>query len=631
MLLSFCGVTESYAYKEHYMLSKDMTFEKLKPFVVTNQKWVDYPSYEDRAGWAKMMGEFQDDYIKAGEEYLDYEWIHIDATDYLIFERTGDRLAMQDKANSNNDALSSLFLAELAEGKGRFIDQLINGVYFYCEMTNWVMSAHVAFNSDRSLPDLRTPYIDLGAGYTGAMLAWIYYYLSPEFEKVIPTINHRLRYELQEKIMDVYIENDHFGWMAKGYGEKRQVNNWNPWCNVNSLMVFALLENDPDKLTEAVLRTMQSVDKYINYTKEDGACEEGPSYWKYAGGKLFDYLLLLNKLTDGKVSVFDHPMIKRIGEYIANSYVGDGWVINFGDADGKTDCYPEHIFSYGSYVGSDQMMSYAKLLDGVLNKNEAFINLDLFRVFESLAIKDEFDAYNKSYTPLPYVWYPQTEYCYMTNDNGFFFAGKGGHNNESHNHNDTGTFNLYMDSTPIIIDAGVGIYTRQTFSKDRYKIWTMQSKFHNLPTINGVQQGTGFNCKATGVNFNAKTMTFSLDIAESYPNSKVISWVRSSSLKANELKIVDRFEIDGATVPNQINFMCWGDIDISKSGVIEISVNGKNAELLYNSSTFDIELEKIVLNDKRLSKNWGSEIYHISLVSKKVCNKGSYSFVIRKK
>jgi len=36
---------------------------------------------------------------------------------------------------------------------------------------------------------------------------------------------------------------------------------------------------------------MHSVDQFINYYHDDGACEEGPSYWGHAGGKMFDYLL----------------------------------------------------------------------------------------------------------------------------------------------------------------------------------------------------------------------------------------------------------------------------------------------------------------------------------------------------
>ena len=89
------------------------------------------------------------------------------------------------------------------------------------------------------------------------------------------------------------------------------------------------------------------------------------------------------------------------------------------------------------------------------------------------------------------TWYPETEFCYMKNKNGMFVAAKGGFNNESHNHNDVGTFSLYVNTIPVIIDAGVGTYTKQTFGKDRYTIWTMQSNYHNLPMINGISQKFG--------------------------------------------------------------------------------------------------------------------------------------------
>lgn len=35
--------------------------------------------------------------------------------------------------DANRQALNALMLAELAEGKGRFIDQLLNGAYMSCE------------------------------------------------------------------------------------------------------------------------------------------------------------------------------------------------------------------------------------------------------------------------------------------------------------------------------------------------------------------------------------------------------------------------------------------------------------------------------------------------------------------
>ncbi|WP_259391711.1 heparinase II/III-family protein [Paenibacillus thiaminolyticus] len=74
---------------------------------------------------------------------------------------------------------------------------------------------------------------------------------------------------------------------------------------------------------------------------------------------------------------------------------------------------------------------------------------------------------------------------------GWFLAAKGGHNDESHNHNDIGSFIVYADQCPLWIDAGVGTYTAKTFSPERYSIWTMQSGYHNVPTVNGAEQAPG--------------------------------------------------------------------------------------------------------------------------------------------
>ena len=44
-------------------------------------------------------------------------------------------------------------------------------------------------------------------------------------------------------------------------------------------------------------------------------------------------------------------------------------------------------------------------------------------------------------------------------ERGFYVAAKGGHNAESHNHNDVGSFIVYADGYPALIDVGVEAYT----------------------------------------------------------------------------------------------------------------------------------------------------------------------------
>ena len=141
-----------------------------------DQAWVPYPSYNDRAGWDRMMGEYKKDIIAKGEKYLDYAWQVVEATDYIEFEKSGDRDIMQVPLNANISAIASLFAAELAEGKGRFVPMIANGVWHTCEMTSWALSAHLAPYSyaKRSLPVKGDNTLELTQGGISQMFSWIY-------------------------------------------------------------------------------------------------------------------------------------------------------------------------------------------------------------------------------------------------------------------------------------------------------------------------------------------------------------------------------------------------------------------------------------------------------------------------
>lgn len=628
ILLMF--TTTSFAYTERNLLQNSVTKEQLKEALIMNGEWVPYPAYTDREGWNSLLNdEDRQTLIRAGERMLDYRWQVIRATDYLEYERSGERNIMQNPYEANRKAINVLMMAELAEGKGRFIDQLINGVFFSCEMTSWVLSAHLPRQSTkRSMPDWREQIIDLGSGNYGSMLAWVYYFFHDTFDKADPVISLRLRHELQERILDPYMENDREWWMAFYWEPGEIINNWNPWCNSNVLQCYLLLEEDRDKLTDAVWRTMQSVDKFINFVKSDGACEEGTSYWGHAAGKMYDYLQILSDGTNGKVSLFNNPMIRRMGEYISRSYVGNGWVVNFADASAKGGGDAPLIYRYGRAVGSEEMMQFAAYL---LKGKRPTIPLgnDVFRTLQCVLLNKELEQTRPAHNVPACTWYPETEFCYLTNNSGWFLATKGGFNNESHNHNDAGTFSLYINNTPILIDAGVGTYTRQTFSSERYSIWTMQSNYHNLPIINGVPQRFGQEYKATNVVCKEKQRYFSADISTAYPEEAAVnSWIRSYKLENKRLVITDKFSLKETKAANQVNFLVWGDIDISKPGKVIIKVGKEHATLEYPSN-FKATLETIELPDIRLSNVWGKQIYRIVLVDTQKRLEGSYKFIIK--
>ena len=632
--------------------------------------WFPYPVYSDREGWEKMLGSNADYLIAAGERYLDFEWRIVPATSYLAYERTGERTIMQEPLSANRVALNALMLAELAEGKGRFVDQLVDGMWHLSNMPTWVLSAHLPRQkTGRSLPDPREQLIDLGSGGLAAQIAVAWHFFHETFDKIDPVISFVIEEAMKKQILDPYLNTAEYRpnwWLAFELKEGQVVNNWNPWCNADVILCFLLMERDPERLEHALRQSARSVDKFWEYVKSDGACEEGPAYWGHAAGKFYDYLKIMYEASEGRFTFFDYPQIKDMGEYISRSYVRNRWVVNFADASAQLSFTPSVIYNYGKSVGSDEMMDFAVYNLGntekkVFNTPRPLLSTDAFRSLESLSCMNElvarvtelnarieagesFDDVSESLRKnVPHhVWYPETEFCYMRNDSGWFLAMKGGHNNESHNHNDIGTFTLYLDGVPMFVDAGVGTYTKKTFSKDRYTIWSMRSEWHNLPVINGIYQhdGAGFKSSGVAVSFKKNAMRFTLDIAGAYDEeADCKSWRRDYLLAEDILTITETYSLKTRGAADVENFLVQGNVylpgEVTPDGYVvrsgeTVIINSDKTMLL----TYPAEMKPSVtvkeLTDPRLTNVWGDSLRRISYTSSENAPlKGKYVFKMK--
>src|SRR5699024_10175363 len=248
------------------------------------------------------------------------------------------------------------------------------------------------------------------------------------------------------------------------------------------------VEEDDEKKRKYLYKVMRSIDQFINYYPDDGGSDEGPAYWSHAGGKLFEILELISKATGDKINIFDKEVIRNIGSYIYKVYISDKYFINFADASNKISPNSGTIFRYGDRINDPQMKAFGAFLAKKQSFGDQAINGKIELNLENLYTINEIRSYSPQEPLMKSFWLPETQVAGVRENEGtnggFYFAAKGGHNGESHNHNDVGSFILYYDGKPAIVDAGVGTYTAKTFSSQRYEIWTMQSLFHNLPVVN---------------------------------------------------------------------------------------------------------------------------------------------------
>jgi hypothetical protein len=420
------------------------------------------------------------------------------------------------------------------------------------------------------------------------------------------------------------MERNNFWWM--GYNKDRLVNNWNPWINSNCLTVFLILEEDSGLRNRAIAKAVDSLDKFMDVYHSDGGCDEGTSYWGRAGGSLFDCLEQLYIASNGKINFYNEPIVKEIGRFIYKSFISGKYFINFADGGAKVDIPADLVYRYGKRIGDQKLMDMGSSAYNLYNFKETHI-VSLLRELPQIFNYSEIRA--ASYQP-PYIrdsWLGDIQVMAARQQEGsaegLYLAAKGGHNDESHNHNDVGQFIVYSDGKPAIIDIGVETYTAKTFSPQRYEIWTMQSAYHNLPTVNGVQQAPGSEFKAVNPVYYSDDVKaqLAIDISGAYPKEAGISsWKRTFLLNRQGeayVEITDDFVLDKPSDDVMLSLMTPCEPKIDARGKLILSGTDMKGILVeLDSMDPSISIEHIVIEDGRLLPIWGDHLFRVVLKAK---------------
>ena len=395
--------------------------------------------------------------------------------------------------------------------------------------------------------------------------------------------------------------------------------------NSNWLACVLLLEEDDDRRARAVHKIMRSLDVFLAHQSPDGGCDEGPGYWGRAAASMFDALELLHHATSGRISLFDEPLIAEMGRFIQRAHITGDWFINFADASASPHVEGALVQRYGHMVGDDSLVNFGRWIEQAQADNPLPHIRSLNRTLGALLDRGAAPVGAINTPPLMRdVWLPDLQIMAARDTAGsaagLFVAAKGGHNAESHNHNDLGSFLVYLDGEPLLIDVGVETYTAKTFSPQRYEIWTMQSQWHNLPTINGVMQAAGREFAARNVGYSAddNATTFSLDLARAYPAEAAVSrWTRTIRLeRGRTIVLTDEFILAKAEAPAVFNFITAQNPGLETGAVILRTGGGQTARLDYDAAAFTAQTEAREITDPQLEKVWGDRVYRVQLQAK---------------
>ena len=598
--------------------------------------WHPYPTVTERAAWEAVPADRARPVVERAGEISGTPWPALPATLFAEFQRVGDRERFQRPSRERRQRLLTLVLAECLTGEGRFLDDVVNGTWAICEETSWCIPAHsytLRFPSS-PLPDPEFPVVDLFAAETGALLAWTSYLLAPALTREFPVLADRIKNEADRRLLTPYRCVDDWNWL-RGRDPGQGPNNWNPWIHSNLLTVALLLEDDVHLRASLVARIVRGLDAFLDGYGDDGACDEGASYWWRAGASLFECLDMLDDATGGRLDGFRLPVVREMGRFFHRMHIGGPWYVSFADGSPHPQERGELLYRFGRRIDDREMMAHALAARAEAPTDGESIARRLPELLD-----DEYaDA---PAGEAPYVrdtWLPSIQVLTCRQQEGkaqgLFLAAKGGHNGESHSHNDVGTFIVALDGTPVLIDAGVGVYSRKTFGPDRYDIWTMQSAYHTLPLVDGTQQAPGSAHGARDVECQIAddATRLRMDIAPAYPATAGIErWVRTLELDrsgAGEVVLRDQWELDHEPGQLALHLLSWQAPDISSPGRLRYETGTRPLVVEYDDGTFSAAAEAIPIDDARLAGAWGQAVHRTFLRAREPVRSGAWTLRAR--
>lgn len=529
----------------------------------------------------------------------------------IVFERQHRlaRAAVAAAHCADDNDLGALWLAEV-----------LDGVWLICEQSSWCWPAHDdAFRERGSvLPTVTDPYLDLGAGEAVALLTWVDQLLGERLEARYPGIRSRVRHEARVRVFEPFTRRRDWHWL----GLDGDVHNWNPWIHGNVLTAALRLLDDPADAGERariVALAIEGIDRYVSVLPADGAIDEGYAYWWNGACRALEALDIVRHATGGVLDASGIPALCETVAFPHRMHLGGDWYLNLADGQARVSAaQPWHALHRAARSAGDTDAAAHAASHRIAGTPAATEHEGFGRLLRGITDAAWVGAAQNS-SPFPReVWLPSTEVLLARERGGtrqgLTLAVKGGHNGEHHNHNDVGSFVVASDGVPVIVDAGRPTYTLQTFGPGRYDIWTMQSGWHNVPVIGGIEQSPGaeFAASAVEVSVGDDEAALSLDLSGAYAGAA--SWRRSVRLdRPGRRVVVEDAWAAPAEGRTEMRMLLAGDVRRVGASVIVTPLEG--AAPLRISWPEDVDASLVVreLDDPVLSSVWGARLTRLDL------------------
>lgn len=393
-------------------------------------------------------------------------WSH-----FRLFTDTGDRLTYEGVYFRRRRALNALAVAAMVDGGEAELAALADLLWSICDEYTWALPAH-AHLIDQPGRDMAR-CVDLFACETAHALAEIVTELAGALP---PAVAERVRAEVERRVLAPYFGD------PRPWAWESARNNWVAVC-AGAAGMAALSLWTGRQLDAALRRCRRAMHDYLAAVEEDGGVVEGVGYWAYGFGYYTYFAEALRERTG-------EDLLAAAGEAAAFPAA-----VQLG-----TNRYPAFADSEAVQILPTGLFSRIRERLGVdVPTVERVPSFDFDHCYRwahlarTLAWTDA-KLFDRPDVPSGGAWLERAQWLVeraAVDGLPVAFAAKGGHNGESHNHNDLGHFVLEAHGEELLADLGAGEYTKDYFGPRRYELLHPSAEAHSVPLINGQPQQPG--------------------------------------------------------------------------------------------------------------------------------------------
>ena len=451
--------------------------------------------------------------VELAEKYMQTEPPVVKFSMIHLYVTTGNREIFERVHSEYQLRLQCFFLAYVITEDEKYIEPLADIIWNICDFESWSIPAHVL----EHLPIVRRRRnLDLCSCLLGHRLAEVICYMG---DKLPELVSRRAREEITYRIIDSFAD-----YSEKEFWWYKVTNNWASVCISGVLGTYLCLA-DEEKINEQLPRMIAIADHYLDGFEDDGCCVEGYSYWDYGFSYFCIFAKLLCDYTNGEIDYFKNEKVHKIAMFQQNVLLNEHECLSFSDC--PTTFAPVAWLS--------------RFLKGI------------YPDMKLPALPAECPAHGASHLrvvfwtnpdiplsetkPVSHIFHNAQWFLY--HGNGYAVGAKAGHNDEFHNHNDVGSFIISKNGKVTFCDPGVGEYTKDYYSPNRYNIFLPSARAHSVPIINGEYQVFG---RREGGVIIEEEKRFKFYIHNGYVIDSLRSATRDIECLEDGVRITDEFE-----------------------------------------------------------------------------------------